>query len=85
MFGPSWKTTLGGIAAIFTSIGAAANAFRTGDMTAVFDSIPAIMAGIGLLMAKDSNVTGGTVSSATGVVLPHSVSVVDQLRLRPRD
>lgn len=56
----SWKTTLTGIAAILTAVGAA--------LTAIFDNNPnttidvavtasAIMAGIGLIFARDNNVT----------------------------
>jgi hypothetical protein len=56
----SWKTTLTGIAAILTAVGAA--------LTAIFDNNPnttidvavtasAVMAGIGLIFARDNNVT----------------------------
>lgn len=56
----SWKTTVTGIAAILTAVGAA--------LTAVFDNDPntnidvtvtasAIMVGIGLIFARDNNVT----------------------------
>ena len=56
----SWKTTVTGIAAILTAVGAA--------MTAVFDADPAtnidiattvsaVMAGFGLIFASDNTVT----------------------------
>lgn len=49
----NWKTTLSGIASIITGIVAILNNHVT-------EGIAAIVAGVGLLAAKDSNVTGGT-------------------------
>ena len=54
----SWKTTLAGVAAILTAVGAA--------LTAAFDSDPAtnidiavllasVLAGVGLIMARDND------------------------------
>lgn len=53
----NWRTTLAGVAAI---IGIAAKVATTGHFDLALDG-PAIAAGIGLIAAKDSNVTGGTV------------------------
>jgi len=62
MFGiTNWKTTLGGIAAILTAVGTGVHAVSTGDLSAAYSSIPAIMAGLALIGAKDNNVTGGSV------------------------
>jgi hypothetical protein len=61
MFGTNYKTTMGGIGAILTALGSAAHGFSTGDMPEVYASIPSLVTGIGLLMAKDNNVTGGSV------------------------
>jgi GH24 family phage-related lysozyme (muramidase) len=58
----NWKTTLGGIAAILSALGAGGHAISTGDMSSAYESIPAILAGISLIAAKDSNVTGGSVA-----------------------
>ena len=52
----NWKTTLAGIAAILS---VATKIVTTGSINWETDA-PAIMAGIGLIAAKDSNVTGGT-------------------------
>jgi hypothetical protein len=57
----NWKTTFGGIAAILTAGGAGLHALQSGDLSAAYASIPAIIAGFALISAKDSNVTGGTV------------------------
>lgn len=54
----SWKTTAAGIAAILTAVGSALTAFVDNDPTTTLDvgaTIAAIMAGIGLIMARDNN------------------------------
>ena len=62
MFGiTNWQTTLGGLAAVLTALGAGVHALSTGDINAAYLAIPAIVSGIGLMTAKDHNVTGGTV------------------------
>jgi hypothetical protein len=62
MFGiTNWQTTLGGVAAILTAVGAGVHALSTGDLNAAYLAIPAIVSGIGLMTAKDHNVTGGSV------------------------
>lgn len=50
----NWKTTLAGAAAIVAGISLVVN----GQMEA---GVASIVTGIGLLFAKDNNVTGGTV------------------------
>ena len=79
MFGiTNWQTALGGVASILTALGAGVHALSTGDLNAAYLAIPAIVSGIGLIMAKDHNVTGGNVpqtpeaSRRTGVPLPPS-------------
>lgn len=62
MFGiTNWQTTLGGVAAVLTALGAGVHALSTGDLNAAYLAIPAIVSGIGLMTAKDHNVTGGSV------------------------
>lgn len=61
----SWKTTLAGVAMILTGLGAAANAIATGSfsgetITAIF---AAISGGIGLIAARDNNVTSEDVGA----------------------
>ena len=62
----NWKTTVAGIAAIFSAIGMM---FTNGvvDWSHLSTVIPAIIAGFGLIFAKDSNVTGGTVTGPVAV------------------
>lgn len=50
----NWKTTLAGIASILGGV----NLLVQGQIA---EGIPLIVAGIGLLFAKDFNITGGTV------------------------
>lgn len=56
----SWKTTVTGIAAILTAVGAALTALFDNDPTTTLDvtvTASAIMAGIGLIFARDNGVT----------------------------
>lgn len=56
----SWKTSLTGIAAILTAVGAAIMALMDNDPATVIDvaaTAAAIMAGVGLLFARDNNVS----------------------------
>ena len=58
----SWKTTVTGILTIVVAIGSAAITFlKSGTLPDFGILASAITAGIGLITAKDSNVTGGTV------------------------
>lgn len=61
MFGASWKTTLAGWAAVLTAGGSLLTHVAAGDFSTLMTDITALAAGIGLLFAKDSDVTGGTV------------------------
>lgn len=58
----SWKTTLSGVGVILAAVANALTEFATGGVTGVNFSvlITGLSAGIGLLVAKDNNVTGGT-------------------------
>lgn len=59
----NWKTTAAGVAAIATALGDIANQFATHgwDANHLGLDMMGIANGIGLLFAKDMNVTGGTV------------------------
>lgn len=57
----SWKTTVSGIAAIVTALAGAATAIVNGAQPDWTSIIAAILAGIGLITAKDSKVTGGNI------------------------
>lgn len=67
----SWKTTVTGILTILIALGGAAMALLDADPATNPDFaaiIAAITAGIGLITAKDSDVTGGTVAATPGAV-----------------
>jgi len=54
----NWKTTSAGIAAILVAVGSALKALTDNDPTTVPDigaCIAAIMAGVGLILAKDAS------------------------------
>ena len=54
----SWKTTVAGVAAILTAVGSALTAFLDNDPTTVMDvgaTVAAIMAGVGLILARDND------------------------------
>jgi hypothetical protein len=59
----SWKTTSAGILAIIGGVTRLIFAIRSGDFSeeAIMTSATAILAGVGLLFAKDNDVTGGTI------------------------
>lgn len=62
----NWKTTAAAVAALLVLVGSAARALLDGDPTTNVDLvtfIPAVIAAVGLIFAKDSNVTGGTVAA----------------------
>lgn len=56
----SWKTTAAGIGAILVAVGSALTATFDADPATVADwgaVVAAIIAGVGLIMARDNNVT----------------------------
>jgi len=53
----SWKTTIAGIAAIVTAIASAAGAWAAGQPVDFTATATAIMAGIGLIAARDNAVS----------------------------
>jgi hypothetical protein len=59
----SWKTTSTGIVMIAGGITRLLFAIKSGNYTeeAIMTTITAVLTGIGLIFAKDSNVTGGDV------------------------
>lgn len=69
MTSPSWKTTSAGILAIVGALVGLYFTIKNKTVTAesITGCVSAILVGIGLLLAKDSNVTGGTKSN--GMVL----------------
>jgi hypothetical protein len=79
ILGINWKTTLAGIAVVIAAVSRIAVAYRTRDFEAIFtdgqlilETLGILLAGLGLLRAKDANVTGvGTAAKAvdsSGVV-----------------
>jgi hypothetical protein len=72
ILGINWKTTLPGILAIIAVVGKIGLAYRTKDFGAIFSNgqelitdITVVLAGIGLIAAKASNVTGVGTQAAT--------------------
>jgi predicted aconitase with swiveling domain len=58
----SWKTTASGVIAVLVAVASAAEALINGRPVDWATVAAAVMAGIGLIFAKDSNVTGGSVT-----------------------
>lgn len=54
----SWKTTLAGISSLLIGLGNAGHAISEGRAPGA-DDIGIIVASLGLIFAKDQNVTGG--------------------------
>lgn len=72
LLGINWKTTLAGVTAIIAAFGRIAVAWRTRDFSAIFtdgqlivETIGMIVLGLGLLKAKDQNVTGAGTAAKT--------------------
>ena len=59
----SWKTTLAGVGAILGSLGALAKGIADGDKTLIGTSISGIVAGVGLIFARDNNKTSEDVGA----------------------
>lgn len=61
----SWKTTTAGILAIVGGITRLVFAIKTGTFNeeAIITTVTSILTGVGLLFAKDGDVTGGTVDN----------------------
>ena len=62
----SWKTTVTGIAAILTAVGAALTAVFDADPATNIDiatTVSAVMAGLGLIFARDNGVTSEDVGA----------------------
>ena len=70
----SWQTTLSGLVTIV-----AAGAMTVPQLQPYAQVIGLVSAGLTGILAKDKNVTGGTVSAATGKVAANPVSVIDEL------
>ncbi len=81
MFGASWVTSVFGAGSLggaaFTVLMSLYNR-QMPDPATVGVLISAVASGVGLLAAKDKNVTGGTVSAVTGAKLNQPISVVDE-------
>lgn len=62
MFGKSWKTATAGILMLVGGAVRIIMALKAGTFTeeAIMTSLTTILGGLGLLFAKDSDVTGGT-------------------------
>lgn len=59
--GKNRKTTFAGIAAILAGAAGLATGIASGDWSHAEASMASIVTGIGLICAKDHNVTGGSV------------------------
>ena len=57
----NWKTTAGGVGAILGALADIAISLSHGNVPNVTADFAAITAGLGLIAAKDGNVTGGTI------------------------
>lgn len=65
--GQSWKTTSTGITMIVGAIVGLYFAYKSNNLNegTIMGGVTAIIAGVGFLFSKDSNVTGGTTISAS--------------------
>ena len=63
----NWKTTSSGLLLIAGGLARGYFAYQSGQISeeAVMTSTTSIITGVGLIVAKDSNVTGGTIDQGT--------------------
>lgn len=91
ILGINFKTTILGIGVIFAAVGRVLIAYRSKDFVGlandgqlIMETIAALLAGFGLVKAKDQNVTGtGTGArsiDSTGVITNREGTVVGQQR-----
>ena len=74
MFGViNWKTMLSGLVTIF-----AAGCTASPTLAPYAQVIGMVAAGVTGLVAKDNNVTGGSISNVTGMTAVHASSRVDE-------
>ncbi len=61
----NWKTTLAGVTAILLAAGHILQLVTAGDLNwaAYITDVQSLIVGVGLIFAKDANVTGGTVAA----------------------
>lgn len=89
ILGINWKTTLAGVTVLIAAVGRIAIAYKTKDIGAiltdgqlVLSTVIGIVAGLGLIKAKDQNVTGtGTAArsvDSSGEVTNREGTVVGQ-------
>lgn len=71
VLGLNWKTSLAGITVITAAVGRIALAYKTRDFESIFTdgqliltTVVGIAAGLGLIKAKDQNVTGAGPTAA---------------------
>jgi hypothetical protein len=81
LLGINWRTTLGALAPLLTSIGIIATDIGKGEWPSHQDEAVVfsfLSIGWGLIMAKDRVVTGGSVSNVDGTVAPITVSLINK-------
>lgn len=86
LLGINWKTTLPGILAIVAVAGKIGLALRTKDLNAIFSNgqelimdITVVLAGVGLIAAKASDVTGVGAAAAKVDESGHLVTANDKV------
>lgn len=63
IMGRNWKTTLAGILSLVITVANAAQAILGGGHVDPAQALTGLTAGLGLILAKDHNVTGGTLDN----------------------
>lgn len=53
--GTHWMTTLAGLGAILSALGPVLSGIAAGDWSHIDEALPALAAGVGLILAKDAN------------------------------
>lgn len=95
LLGINWKTTLAGITSLMAIAGAMFAAWKAKDFQAIFDNMPlfftalgVVITALGLMKAKDQNVTGTgatakTLDASTGTLTNREGDVVGHQPVKP--
>ena len=94
ILGINWRTTILGVGVIFAAVGRIGLAYRARDFESlandgqlIAETVAALLAGLGLFIAKDSSVTGAGTQAKTvesdGTLVNVAGTVVGQQPLLP--
>lgn len=75
----NWKTNVAGLSTVLTSLGALIHILQTKDYSNLTITLAGLLTGIGLLFAKDHDVTGGSKNQgSTPIVVQEKMQEIEK-------